>query len=142
MITLDNLPKITKKKNKRVGRGYGSGVGIHTVGRGQKGQKTRDTAKPLFEGTKSNKDFFRRTPMLRGKGKLKSYATGPIIIKSSALAVFKENDVVDVKTLVKAKLVKEADASLRGVKILFDKEPGKKLQISVPASKKVIAALG
>jgi len=31
--------KLITKKRKRVGRGYGSGKGGHTVGRGQKGKK-------------------------------------------------------------------------------------------------------
>ena len=40
------LNSIPKRKNrvmpgKRIGRGYGSGVGGHTVGRGTKGQKPR-----------------------------------------------------------------------------------------------------
>src|SRR3990167_3196593 len=33
--------KGNKKPAKRIGRGIGSGVGGHTVGRGQKGQKSR-----------------------------------------------------------------------------------------------------
>ena len=99
MFTLESLPKITKKANKRLGRGYGSGKGGHTSSRGQKGQKTRETAKLLFEGTKTNKDFFRRTPMLRGKSKLKSFTKDPVILKSSALVAFKDGDTVDMKAL-------------------------------------------
>ena len=36
---LENIPlrKNRIKKGKRIGRGYGSGVGGHTVGRGAKG---------------------------------------------------------------------------------------------------------
>ena len=40
-MKLHALPKITKPKNKRLGRGYGSGKGGHTSSRGQKGQNSR-----------------------------------------------------------------------------------------------------
>ena len=38
---MTNLPKVTERKKKRVGRGMGSGKGSHTSGRGQKGQSAR-----------------------------------------------------------------------------------------------------
>lgn len=71
MITLHNLPKIKTKEAKRVGRGIGSGKGGHTVGRGQKGQRTRGKINLLFEGTKVKKSLIQRLPMLRGKGRFK-----------------------------------------------------------------------
>lgn len=37
----NNLTKIVKGRSKRVGRGVGSGKGMHTSGRGQKGQRSR-----------------------------------------------------------------------------------------------------
>ncbi|NIT03832.1 hypothetical protein GTO10_02770 [Candidatus Saccharibacteria bacterium] len=49
-MELHKLSKIVKKAKKRVGRGYGSGRGGHTVGRGSKGQKARGSVKPTFEG--------------------------------------------------------------------------------------------
>lgn len=65
------LENISKRKNKtlkakRIGRGYGSGTGGHTVGRGQKGQKSRSGHKSTigFEG--GNIPFFRRIPKYRG----------------------------------------------------------------------------
>lgn len=69
MSLLNQLAKITTKKAKRIGRGYGSGVGGHTVGRGQKGQKSRVGAKtPLwFEG--GQLPLVKRLPMMRGKGR-------------------------------------------------------------------------
>ncbi len=71
MSILNNLIKITTKKAKRVGRGYSSGKGGHTVGRGQKGQTSRTGSKiPLwFEG--GQLPLVKRMPMLRGKGKFK-----------------------------------------------------------------------
>lgn len=65
------LPKIIAKRKKRIGRGIGSGKGGHTVGRGQKGQKTRDNIGILFEGLKMKKSQIKKTPLLRGKGRFK-----------------------------------------------------------------------
>jgi large subunit ribosomal protein L15 len=65
---LDSIPKRKnrKLKAKKLGRGYGSGVGGHTVGRGTKGQKSRTGHKSLilFEG--GNFPFFRRMPKYKG----------------------------------------------------------------------------
>ena len=55
-----DLPKNTKKRKKRVGRGYGSGKGGHTTGRGQKGQKSRKKLNILFEGVKVKKSLINR----------------------------------------------------------------------------------
>lgn len=54
---------------KRLGRGYGSGKGGHTSGRGQKGQKSRTNIHILFEGLKVKKSTIKKFPLLRGKGK-------------------------------------------------------------------------
>lgn len=72
MNTLQQLTSIVTKQKKRVGRGYGSGVGGHTATRGQKGQKSRGRGKvPLwFEG--GQLPLIKRLPMWRGKGRLKS----------------------------------------------------------------------
>jgi large subunit ribosomal protein L15 len=70
MKKLNNLISIVSKSQKRVGRGYGSGVGGHTSTRGQKGQKSRSGSKiPLwFEG--GQLPLIKRMPMLRGKGRM------------------------------------------------------------------------
>lgn len=70
MSLLANLPKTTTKAQKRVGRGYGSGKGGHTSGRGTKGQLSRVGSKvPLwFEG--GQLPLIKRLPMMRGKGRL------------------------------------------------------------------------
>ena len=62
-----NLPKTISKRKKRLGRGYGSGKGGHTVGRGQKGQKTRGKIGVLFEGIKVKKSLLKKLPLRRGK---------------------------------------------------------------------------
>lgn len=65
---LESIPKRKnrKSKGKRIGRGYGSGVGGHTSTRGSKGQKSRAGHKSLqfFEG--GNVPFFRRMPKIAG----------------------------------------------------------------------------
>ncbi len=67
-MELNALPKRKKQRNKskRVGRGYGSGKGGHTVGRGQKGQRSRSGGKTKvgFEG--GNVPLYRRLPKFRG----------------------------------------------------------------------------
>lgn len=70
MSLLQKLHKITTKSHKRVGRGYGSGTGGHTSGRGEKGQKSRvGSLVPLwFEG--GQLPLVKRLPMQRGKGRL------------------------------------------------------------------------
>ncbi len=67
MISLHKLVAIKGKAAKRRGRGYGSGKGGHTVGRGTKGQLSRGKVGLLFEGTKSKKSLIKRLPLWRGK---------------------------------------------------------------------------
>lgn len=71
-MKLNNLPKTTSRKRKRLGRGYGSGKGGHTVGRGAKGHKARGKVGLLFAGTKTKKSLLKGLPLQRGKGKLKA----------------------------------------------------------------------
>lgn len=67
-MQLQNLKRRNNRimKAKRVGRGYGSGRGGHTCGRGQKGQKSRSGGKVKigFEG--GNVPLYRRLPKFRG----------------------------------------------------------------------------
>lgn len=70
-MNLHSLPKIVAKGKKRVGRGMGSGKGSHTVGKGQKGQKTRSKIGILFFGTKTKMSLIKKIPMQRGKGRFK-----------------------------------------------------------------------
>src|SRR3989344_5312117 len=94
---MKKLPKVVTKKKKRLGRGYGSGRGGHTVGRGQKGQKARRNLNVLFEGVKVKKSFIKKLPLIRGKGKFKAKAK-PLILDISILNEFSGSDVVDIKS--------------------------------------------
>jgi len=134
-MKLAKMPKTTVKKKKRVGRGYGSGKGGHTAGRGQKGQKARSKVGLLFEGTKMRKSLIRRLPMRRGKGKLKSFKKKPVIINVKYLNLLKPGSRVTLESLVKDGLVskKETEAGA-GVKILGDGQLNKKLTVVLPVS--------
>src|SRR3990170_5804339 len=68
-MELHKLSRIVAGKKKRVGRGYGSGKGGHTTGRGAKGQKIRGRIPAIFEG--GQLPLIRRLPRkggFRGKG--------------------------------------------------------------------------
>jgi large subunit ribosomal protein L15 len=131
---METLVKATRKRKKRLGRGYGSGKGGHTVGRGQKGQKTRGKINVIFEGIKVKKSFIKKLPLRRGKGKFKAKAK-PLVVKLRYLNFLPSGSKVDLDLLVKHGIVKEADAKQLGVKILGDGELNKKFIITVPISK-------
>ena len=104
------LENITKRKNrtnkaKRIGRGYGSGTGGHTVGRGQKGQKSRSGHKSTvaFEG--GNVPFFRRIPKYRGFSNPRK-VVAQIVNVEDIQKNFKSKEVVSFDTLKKKGLVK------------------------------------
>lgn len=137
---ISRLPGIINRGKKRVGRGMGSGRGSHTVGRGQKGQKTRRKIHPLFEGTKTKKSLIQRLPLLRGKGKLKSLRPDPIIINVAKLDVLPEGASVSIETLVKQGLVRE-EAARFGVKILGNAKINKKLKVILPVSSQARRAI-
>lgn len=131
---MTKLPKAKTKSKKRVGRGYGSGRGGHTAGRGTKGQRSRSKVGIMFEGTKMKKSFVKRLPLRRGKGKFKAKEK-PMIIKLGYLNVLPSGSKVNIATLVKHGIVKEEDAKNYGVKILGDGKLERKLVVEVPISK-------
>jgi len=126
--------KIVSKRKKRVGRGYGSGKGGHTTGRGAKGQKARGKVGVIFEGYKVKKSFIKRLPFRRGKGKFNAKAK-PLIVNLKHLEVFPDNSVVNIESLIKYGIVDGKDAKIYGVKILGDGEVRKKLTVELPTSK-------
>ncbi|KKR30306.1 hypothetical protein A2715_03055 [Candidatus Woesebacteria bacterium RIFCSPHIGHO2_01_FULL_39_32] len=130
---MTQLPKVVTKRKKRLGRGYGGGKGGHTVGRGQKGQKSRRNIGVLFEGTKMKKSFIKRLPLRRGKGKFKG-KDKPIIVKTRYLDILPSGTTVNLESLIKNGIV-EKQAGKVGVKILGDGEIKKKFNITIPISK-------
>ncbi len=142
---MENLPKVIQNRKKRVGRGYGSGKGGHTVGRGQKGQKSRGKVHILFEGVKVKKSLLRRLPVRRGKEKLKSLLVKPLVLNVEALNLLKDGQTVTVSELTTVGIVKLKDA-VHGIKILGNGKLEKKLVVKLPtsksAAKKIIEAGG
>ncbi len=129
----NGLPKLKQKGKKRVGRGIGSGKGGHTVGRGQKGQKTRGKIPQLFEGTKIKKSLIKRLPLQRGKGGLNA-GKGKIIVNIKYLELLPAKSRVDISSLIKAGIVEDEAKSL-GVKILGEGKLTRALTVQLPTSK-------
>ncbi len=142
---LENIPKRKNRKMpaKRIGRGYGSGTGGHTVGRGTKGQKSRSGHKStvFFEG--GNVPFFRRVPKFKGFNK-------PNKIDFEAINVatieehFKAGETVSLETLKEKGIVRKMATH---AKILGSGEIKKKVNISdLPlsetAKEKILASGG
>lgn len=133
-MKLNQLPKITTRKIKRLGRGYGSGKGGHTVGRGAKGAKARGKIPLTFEGTKIKKSLLKKLPLQRGKGKFKPSNFSPVIVNVKYLNVLPKNSSVNIETLIKHGIVKEKEAKEFGVKILGDGELKTPLKVELLCS--------
>ena len=134
-MKLNNLPKTTSRRKKRLGRGYGSGKGGHTVGRGAKGLKARGKVKLTFAGTKMKKSLLKRLPLQRGKGKFKSLKLKPIVVNVKYLNLFQKNESVNLTSLAKKGIIKEKEGKKFGVKILGDGELKVALKVKLPCSK-------
>ncbi|RJR24972.1 50S ribosomal protein L15 [Candidatus Microgenomates bacterium] len=134
-MELSKLPNTNTKARKRVGRGYGSGRGGHTSGRGHKGQKARGSIGLFFQGTKFKKSLIKRLPLVRGKGKL-SPKTGSVIIDLEALRAFKANELVSFETLQEKGILSKKLPKNTPVKILGNSPLEVSLNVALPVSKK------
>jgi large subunit ribosomal protein L15 len=137
---LANLPKITTKRKKRLGRGLSSGKGAKS-GRGTtRHQKARENIPLHFEGGQAR--IVKKYPLLRGKGRNKSLKEKPLIISLDMLNNFKNGDIITVDRLVSGKIIKDKKAL---VKVLNNGKIDKKLTVQLKASagaKKKIEAAG
>lgn len=140
-------PKTTKKA-KRIGRGMGSGVGGHTVGRGTKGQRSRSgysLPRPGFEG--GQMPLSRRIPKLRGTprgssrdGSYFRSKQNKSVVQLSALDKSGLKTVTP-ESILEAKLVKVSNADPE-FKVLYDGEIKAKLTVQgVAVSKKAKQAI-
>lgn len=137
MISLNTLSSIQTRRKKRLGRGYGSGKGGHTVGRGQKGQKSRRTIPLWFEG--GQLPLIRRTPFIRGKSRFDPTSVKPYTITLNHLDKFKKDTVVDLETAQKMFKITGP------VKVLGTGKLSQALTVKLPVSasaKKAIEAAG
>lgn len=136
-MQLNNLLKTTIKKQKRIGRGIGSGKG-KTGGKGQKGQKVRGKIPAAAVG--GGLALYKKLPFKRGWGRdggNRSRGEKPLVVKLSQLAALKPNTVVELQTLIDNKIISEKSAKKRGVKILADTDLKFPLSFKVPVSKKL-----
>lgn len=124
MSLLNQLTSITTGSKKRVGRGYGSGKGGHTSGRGTKGQGSRTGANiPLwFEG--GQLPIIKRLPMLRGKDRLSQTSKTATVTLSDLNRL--EAKVVSLETL---KLAGAISKSARAAKIIATGKIEKALKV-------------
>ncbi len=104
LLTLTNIRSApgARKRKKRVGRGIGSGHG-KTSTRGHKGQHSRNSVKPGFEGGQT--PLYRRLPKLRGKGK-GAMAIG-LTRKVYGEVNMRQLELLEAGTIVTAQLLRE-----------------------------------
>jgi len=140
MSLLNSLTSIVSRSSKRVGRGYGSGKGGHTSGRGMKGQRSRVGSKiPLwFEG--GQLPLTKRLPMLRGKGRFN------VLVPTAevTLADIEKMDakVINLETL---KIEKVINARFKKAKLVKTGKLTRSVTVEIPvsaAAKKAIESAG
>lgn len=117
----------SKKKEKRVGRGEGSGHG-KTSTRGQKGQKSRSGGGPRlgFEGGQN--PIQRRLPHLPGFTNI--FKKEFEVVNLDRLSSFEEGQTVDSEGLYEKRIIRKKGAS---IKILGSGEIAKKLTVRAHA---------
>ncbi len=132
------IPRTKSKKVMIVGRGGRRGK---TSGRGGKGQTARAGNKKRPE----LRDFIKRIPKLRGRGKNsnKTIETKPVVINLETIEkLFKAGDVVSRATLIKQKGITTFEGNIPHVKILGKGDLSKKLSFEgVKVSKEAKAKI-
>lgn len=126
-MDLSNLPrqKGIKSPAKRIGRGCGSGKGMHTVGYGTKGQLSRSGASlPTgFEGGQI--PLYKKLPHIGGFRNPTSKKITAISLE--ILNIFRKGSTVTPQDLVEKKLIKRVPRD--GVKILANGKLTKKITL-------------
>lgn len=129
-MDLTNLPKLTDRKLKRLGRGHGSGRG-KTSGRGTKGQKARRDISLSFEG--GALPLIKRIPFLRGKGRNPSIKAPVVEVTLADLNKLPAKTVVTQESLVEHKIVEQGMLK-GGVKVVATGSLNNALTVKVPVS--------
>lgn len=125
-MELHTLTKVkTQKKKKRLGRGYGSGKGGHTVGKGTKGQKARGSRKvaPGFEG--GQVPLYKKLPKRPGFNNKNAKDT--LSISLAKLNRFADGTVVTPASLKTEGIIRRLPKD--NVKVLSTGELTKKLKL-------------
>lgn len=127
-MKLHELSKIKSyKSKKRIGRGYASGKGGHTVGRGVKGQKSRTGYKPPMKGFEGGQmPLHRRLPKVKGF-KRGMFKKGTLEFNLSDLNTLKDGTVLDRKFFESNDFL--AKTKTQRIKILGNGKLEKKIQI-------------
>ena len=89
MKSIHTLPKIKMQSRKRLGRGTGSGLGAKSTRGTKRHQHAKEKIPLFFEGGQNK--LTKKLPLLRGKGKNKSYFKKPLIIHHDVLNIFSNN---------------------------------------------------
>jgi large subunit ribosomal protein L15 len=137
-----NLKKLVLNKQKRRGRGIGSGVGGHTVGYGQKGQGSRGAHKIKNTDVGGQIPLFRKLPTQQG---FKSLNARAAVVRIQWLnAHTEEGQVVDAAFLVsKGIIAKPKDfAKIIGKDKVAHKLTIKKVAMTAGAKAAIEAAGG
>lgn len=127
-MNLNEITKIksNKGKSKRLGRGYGSGKGGHTVGKGVKGQKSRQGNSIPFGFEGGQTPLYKRLPRWGG---FKNPTTKNITaVRLTKFNVFADNTKVTPQDLVEKKIIKVVPKD--GVKVLANGDLEKKLEFA------------
>ena len=141
MSFLSNLISLKDRSKKRVGRGFGSGKGGHTSGRGMKGQKSRTGSSVAlwFEG--GQLPLIKRMPMMRGKSRFN-------VVRPTAQVTLTDlhkmkADAVSLETL---KLEKVIDVKFKKAKVINTGAISRSVTIQglpvTPAAQKAIVKAG
>ena len=117
------------KKSKRIGRGESSGKG-KTSGRGMKGQKSRTSIKPEFEG--GQLPIIKRLPFKRGVGNQPAKKGATITLNQ--LNKFDSGSRIDLEFLKRNSLLPKGKTS--SAKVVATGELTKPLTIVLPVTKK------
>lgn len=114
------------KSVKRVGRGCGSGKGMHTTGRGAKGQKARTGSRPPLGYEGGQEPLFKKLPHIGG---FKNYRSKEIVgVSLKDFNSFKKGSIVTPQDLVKEGILRSVPK--RGVKVLSNGALEKELTFS------------
>jgi large subunit ribosomal protein L15 len=132
-------PRGSKQVRKRLGRGNATGQGT-SAGRGSKGQKSRGSVRPGFEGGQI--PLVRRAPRLRGFRNFSRVEFHPVNVSTLAER-FEAGATVDAEALVAARLLDDVNEPF---KVLGRGELAHALTVKAPrfsqSAKDAIAAAG